>query len=167
MEINIRPAQKTDYTQICLLFQQVDHLHAQNLSHIFAPPTPEAPSAPPARSLQFINQLITDTDAALFVADDNNNQLLGLIHLNITPSPTNPPIFVERQYAVINTLVVHHDYQNLGLGHRLMQTAHHWATQKNITHIELNVYAFNTTALNFYQKLGYQPLSHKLTISLT
>jgi ribosomal protein S18 acetylase RimI-like enzyme len=41
-----------------------------------------------------------------------------------------------------------------------------WAIAKGATAIELNVYEFNETAIAFYERLGYQTLSRKMSKEL-
>ena len=41
-----------------------------------------------------------------------------------------------------------------------------WAIAKGATSIELNVYEFNETAISFYERLGYQTLSRKMSKQL-
>jgi ribosomal protein S18 acetylase RimI-like enzyme len=41
-----------------------------------------------------------------------------------------------------------------------------WALTKGASSIELNVYEFNETAISFYEKLGYQTLSRKMSKDL-
>jgi ribosomal protein S18 acetylase RimI-like enzyme len=47
-----------------------------------------------------------------------------------------------------------------------MDTVHEWAMAQGATTIELNVYEFNQTALGFYQRLGYEALSRKMSRAL-
>jgi diamine N-acetyltransferase len=44
-----------------------------------------------------------------------------------------------------------------------MDKVHEWAIAKGATAIELNVYEFNKTAISFYQRLGYETLSRKMS----
>ena len=48
-----------------------------------------------------------------------------------------------------------------------MDKMQEWATTKGATSIELNVYEFNKTAISFYERLGYQTLSRKMSKEIT
>jgi len=48
----------------------------------------------------------------------------------------------------------------------LVQRIHAWAIAKGATPIELNVHAFNTGAIHFYRKLGYETVSQRMNQSL-
>ncbi len=47
-----------------------------------------------------------------------------------------------------------------------MEKMQEWAIAKGATSIELNVYEFNETAISFYEGLGYQTLSRKMSKEL-
>ena len=44
-----------------------------------------------------------------------------------------------------------------------MEKMQAWAIAKGATSIELNVYEFNEAAISFYESLGYQALSRKMS----
>ncbi|OQA95517.1 MAG: Acetyltransferase (GNAT) family protein [Chloroflexi bacterium ADurb.Bin222] len=48
----------------------------------------------------------------------------------------------------------------------LMGTVYEWALTKGASSIELNVYEFNKAAIAFYEKLGYETLSRKMSKAL-
>lgn len=49
----------------------------------------------------------------------------------------------------------------------LMDEIQKWAIVKGATSIELNVFEFNYTAISFYERLGYQTLSRKMSKELS
>jgi len=59
--------------------------------------------------------------------------------------------------------VVKSGFQNHGIGRILMDKMQEWATAKGATSIELHVYEFNETAVSFYERLGYQTFSRKMS----
>ena len=76
------------------------------------------------------------------------------------------PIFVPRHYVVVDNIGVASEYQHKGIGRLLMDRAREWACAKGATNIELNVYEFNAGAIAFYEELGYQTLSRKMSLPL-
>jgi GNAT superfamily N-acetyltransferase len=48
------------------------------------------------------------------------------------------------------------------VGKALMEQVYLWASERGIKHIELTVWAFNLSAKNFYQQLGYKILHHQM-----
>lgn len=158
MEGSIREATAKDYDELCELFEEVDALHHDNLPHIFQTPNDSA-----RRYDQYLG-LMTDENVRLLVAEIDEN-LVGFVHIVLRDTPAHP-IFIPRNYVVVESIGVRSEYQNQGIGRMLMEAVHVWATEKGATSIELNVYEFNHKAINFYQRLGYELLSRKMIHTL-
>jgi diamine N-acetyltransferase len=105
--------------------------------------------------------LIADENVALLVAEADE-KLVGFGHTIVRDTPVFP-VFVPRRYAIVEGIVVKSGFQNHGIGRILMDKMQEWATAKGATSIELNVYEFNKTAISFYERLGYQTLSRKMS----
>ena len=155
MLVNIRQAKIEDYNELRELFDEVDSLHCNHLPRIFQK------TDQPVRNKNYYSELILDDSAGIFIAEIGG-KLIGFIHAQLQEAP-NIPIFVPRQYTVIVDIGVHSQFQRQGIGKLLMKTAEQWAKEKGSSSIELNVYEFNKTALAFYQSLGYETLSRKMT----
>jgi diamine N-acetyltransferase len=158
VEVSIRKATAEDYTVLCDLFAEVDALHRDNLPHIFQKPNGLV------WEHDYYEGLITDENVGLFVVEIGQ-KLIGFVHAVIREAPAIP-IFMPRRYAVVESIGVRSEFLKQGIGRRLMDTVHAWAIAKGATTIELNVYEFNQTALGFYQRLGYEALSRKMSRAL-
>jgi ribosomal protein S18 acetylase RimI-like enzyme len=158
MEISIRQATADDYDSLCELFNQGDALHRVHLPHIFQQPKGAA------RETDYYLGLIADENAALLVAEAGGH-LVGYGHAIMRDAPSLA-LFVPRRYAVVDAVVVDAGFQNQGIGRRLMEEMQPWAIAKGATSIQLNVYEFNETAISFYEGLGYQALSRKMSKEL-
>lgn len=158
MEISVRKANAGDYNSVCELFDEVDTLHRDNLPHIFQKPSGAA------REENYYAGLIADKDVALFVAEVDG-KLVGFIHAIIRETPAIP-VFVPRRYAIVDGVVVNTGFQKRGIGKMLMDKMQEWTITRGATSIELNVYEFNETAISFYERLGYQTLSLKMSKEL-
>ncbi len=158
MEISVRKATADDYDSLCELFDEMDALHRDHLPRIFQLP------GGPAREKDYYLGLIADENAALLVAQAGG-EAVGLVHA-VVREPPAIPIFVPRRYAIVDEIVVKSGFQNRGIGRRLMDEIQAWAVAKGATSIELNVYEFNATAVSFYESLGYQTLSRKMSREL-
>lgn len=53
-------------------------------------------------------------------------------------------------------IVVHHGWQNKGVGSQLLEKLIDWAQHSSIEKIELNVRASNTAAIALYKKMGFE-----------
>jgi ribosomal protein S18 acetylase RimI-like enzyme len=89
-------------------------------------------------------------------------QLVGVVHAIVRDTPAIP-VLVPRCYAVVDCIAVRSGFQNHGIGRTLMEKMQEWAIAKGATSIELNVFEFNETAISFYERLGYQTFSRKMS----
>lgn len=159
MEIRVRKATADDYNSACKLFDEIDALHRDNLPHIFQKPDGAA------RELDYYLKIITDENAAFLVAE-TGEELVGFGHVLIKDTPANP-VFVHRRFAIVDGIVVRSGFHNRGTGRMLMDKMQEWAIAKGAASIELNVYEFNEIAISFYERLGYQTYSRKMSKELT
>jgi ribosomal protein S18 acetylase RimI-like enzyme len=158
MEISIRKATADDYNALCELFDEIDALHRNNLPHIFQKPIGSV------REQEYYSGLIADENVALLVAEAGE-RLVGFIHAVCRDTPAIP-VLVPRRHAIVDSIVVKAGFQNRGIGRILMDKMQEWAIEKNTISIELNVYEFNRTAISFYERLGYQTFSRKMSKEL-
>jgi ribosomal protein S18 acetylase RimI-like enzyme len=155
VKVNIRRATAEDYNVLCDLFDEVDALHRASLPHIFQRPNG------PVREQDYYVGLVSDENAGLFVAEIGE-KVVGFVYAVMRDSPSIP-VFVPRRYAIVDSIGVESEFQNHGIGRRLMDTVHKWAIAKGATAIELNVYEFNKTAIAFYEALGYETFSRRMS----
>ncbi len=158
MEISVRKATADDYNSVCELFDEIDALHRDNLPHIFQKPDGTV------REQDYFLGLSADENVALLVAETGKD-LVGFVHAMVRDTPAIP-VFVPRRYAIVDGIVVKSGFQNHGIGRILMEKMQEWALTKGATSIELNVYEFNETAISFYERLGYQTFSRKMSKEL-
>ena len=158
MELTIRKATLDDYNAVCELFDEIDALHRDNLPHIFQK------TDGTAREQAYYADQIADENIALLLAEVGV-ELVGVVHAIIRDAP-DFPIFMPRCYAVVDSLVVKSGFQHHGIGKALMEKMHDWAAAKGAASIELNVFEFNHNAILFYEILGYQALSRKMSMDL-
>lgn len=158
MEINFRKATAGDYNSLCELFDEIDALHRDNLPHIFQKP------GGAAREQEYYAGLIADENVTLLVAEAGG-KLVGFVHAVLRDTPAFR-IFLPRRYIVVDGIVVKSEFQNRGIGKILMDKIQEWAIANGATSIELNVYEFNRSAISFYERLGYQSFSRKMSKEL-
>lgn len=155
MDIGIRKAIAKDYNPLCKLFQEIDDFHRRSLPHLFQEPDG------PARQENFIRDVLNDENACLFIAE-SSGKIIGFVHATIRAAPAFP-IFRPRQYAVVEGIGVSVEFRKHGIGRLLMDKTHKWALSRGVSSVELNVYEFNETAITFYERLGYETLSRKMS----
>ena len=63
----------------------------------------------------------------------------------------------------MNLLVVKESAQGKGAGQLLVGHAQELVREKRQSHLELKVYLANEGALNYYRKLGFEPIWQQMT----
>jgi shikimate dehydrogenase len=155
MKVKIRKATVMDYNDLCELFEEVDALHRDHHPGIFKKPEG------PGRELAYYSSLLADEMIGFFVAE-LDGELAGFVNGMLKDTPAIP-LLVPRRYAVVDTICVRTGIQGQGIGHTLMDTLQGWAISNGAESIELHVYEFNLTAITFYQGLGFETLSRKMS----
>ena len=146
--VSIRAATLADYDALCPVFTEGDAFHVRALPDVFR----AAEGAP--RSRQFIAAILTDPNAALFVAD-SAGAIAGIVIVVIREAAA-VPILVPRRYAFVDSLVVREPFRRMGIGRLLMERVHRWSRERGLGEVELNVWEFNQGARSLYASLGYE-----------
>ena len=154
MNINIRDAIEQDYEPLIDLFDLVDTLHRDNLPTIFQKPSG------PARDQDFFQSLLIDQETALFIAEIEN-EITGFI-LAISRETPPIPVFIPSRLALVTDIVVKKEFRRRGIGRLLVNKVHKWAETRGASAVELTVYAFNQTALDFYKTIGYETINLRM-----
>jgi ribosomal protein S18 acetylase RimI-like enzyme len=155
----IRPATLRDYIGLCEVFQEADLMHSSALPDLFRA-TPG-----PARTREYVAEIIGSENSVVFVAEQDG-RIIGAARAEIREAPTIP-LLVPRRFGLIDTLVVTRSCRRRGIGTALAQEVQRWASGKAVSHLELTVYEFNRSGLAFYQKLGFRTASRRLRKSLS
>ena len=158
MEAIIRKATAEEYETLYELFDELDALHRSNLPHLFQEPSG------PVRQQGYFQGLIADKNTLLLVAGVGE-KVVGFVHAVIRDAPSIP-VFIPQSSVIVDGIGVKAGFQNKGIGRMLMDSVHEWSVSKGAATIELNVYEFNKSAIAFYQSLGYETLSRKMSKSL-
>jgi ribosomal protein S18 acetylase RimI-like enzyme len=65
--------------------------------------------------------------------------------------------------AVVWDILIHPAYRNKGYGKETMIAMEHELRKLNVSSVTLNVFAHNSTAFQMYVKLGYVPVSTRMS----
>ena len=98
MQIVIRTARHEEYEALCMLYSQVDNVHAEALPEFFRP------VEGPTRSREFFTGIFANEDAAIFVAE-NEGSLVGVISCFVEDTP-QAPFIVPRRFVHVDDMVV-------------------------------------------------------------
>jgi GNAT superfamily N-acetyltransferase len=91
-------------------------------------------------------------DAVVFVAVSVAGEPLGFIHLHGASD-----FFTGEPHGHVSDIVVASAAEGRGVGQALMAAAEDWARQLGYRLLSLHVFAGNTRARSFYERLGYGP----------
>ncbi|MBI2518986.1 MAG: GNAT family N-acetyltransferase [Bdellovibrio sp.] len=158
MNTRIRKATIDDCHSLATLFEEGDKFHREALPDKFR--KPEGPS----RGMDYFQSVFSDPNMAIFILNAEGADL-GCAVVQII-KPPSIPIIVPRKYGLIDNIVVKESHRGKGLAKLLMEACHQWLRDEGIFIVELNVHEFNSTARNFYEKLGYETISRKMSRSL-
>lgn len=148
----IRKVTSSDYEELKKLVYQVHKLHYKNRPDIYIDGNP--------LPLEYFNEILNDENAFNYVYVEDN-KILGLI---IAKQKSNCaiPISKQRTTYFIEDIVVDKNSRRKGIGKMLYYFLKEQASKENTDAIELNVWAFNESAIKFYESLGMSVKNMKL-----
>ncbi len=158
-EISIRDVNNSDYSKLNKLYMQVDELHSKEHPKVFKGPISNV------RSREYIQNIIENPKHTLLVAT-LNNEIIGLAKAEIETA-SNFPLFVQRRWMLIGTIIVDEEHRGKGIGQMLLDHLKDWALQNEVFEVELTVYAFNESAKRFYEKNGFTVIKQKMFTELS
>jgi GNAT superfamily N-acetyltransferase len=149
MDFSIRQVAEKDNAGLMDLFEELDEHHRTALPHIFRKP------AGPARTRDFVVDVLADPNAVIFIAEIQD-QIIALIYAYIRSIP-EAPIRIPCRAGEIDQIIVKQKYRRKGVGEALMERVHQWAGQLRLDRLELSVWDFNNEARDLYLDMDYKP----------
>ncbi len=153
-DLDIRPAESTDFSSIRQLYNQVDEMHHQALPDLFKS-VDEID-----RKQDYFNTIISNP-GNLYLVAVNNKTVVALVYAEIRS--TQHPFVRDYEYGHIVEIVVDSNLMREGIGERLMDDTHDWLLKHGVDEVNLTVFSFNQGAMAFYKKLQY----HDKHVSMT
>ena len=140
---HIRKALIDDVTQVTILYRELMRIHAENMPSVFC---------------------YGEIDQTKLIKEINESSFFYVICISeiiIGYCKCMYKIIEKSEYTkkrtilIITDLFIHERYRNQGIGSKVLHFIEKIALNKNITHIEIPVYAFNEQAKGFYNRNGY------------
>lgn len=156
--MEIRLAVTGDAETVSELNNTVQALHNEALPHIFK--TASTETFPASR----IADLMADEENYFYLAFENN-QPAGYIYVQILQKPETA-LKYTRDMLMIHQISVKQEFQKSGAGKMLIETALALANEKDITHIELDVWSFNENARDFFSRQGFTVFNSRMWLQL-
>lgn len=158
MNVEIREAVMNDYEGLCEVYAELDEQHRINHPELFIKPDNYG------RTKEYINDIIDDSDKAIFVADIDS-KVAGFAECCIQKS-SDFPVSKKREWVQIDGIAVKEEFRNHHIGSLLLNKITEWAKDKEVKRIELKVYSFNNNASEFYSGKGFKDLSKTMFFEL-
>lgn len=142
----IRPAEPRDAARLRELLEQICLLHVEGRPDIFQPAG--------KYTIDDIVAMMGDNEKPIFVADTGDD-VAGYVFCQLK-RPHNP-VMRDILNIYIDDLCVDSKYRRLGIGRALFDRVRTLADELGAYNIDLNVWAFNESAIAFYRSLGMKP----------
>ncbi|HRI35948.1 MAG TPA: GNAT family N-acetyltransferase [bacterium] len=149
----IREAVESDAAAILHLTDVIFDIHHRALGTIFRGDTATLSSE--------LRLAMPHPDHVRFVAQEGED-IIGFVE-GYGESREGHLVLQDDRWYKIDTIVVAEKFRSRGVGKKLMAAIERFARDRGYRRIELNVYAFNETAIALYTELGLVPV--ELTMS--
>jgi ribosomal protein S18 acetylase RimI-like enzyme len=93
----------------------------------------------------------TDPQSDIFVVEDENNNLLGFLHMT-----KSTDFFTGEEQGYLSWIAVSKEGEGKGIAKLLMEKAEEWTKNNGYKQLVLNVFANNKRAINFYSHLNFE-----------
>ena len=140
--MKIRKAEKKDIPRILALLGQVLQIHAELRPDIFIPGTPCE-----------LAELLEQEDHPIYVAVDEDDLCMGYAFCQLREQPFSTNM-VPFKSLFIDDLCVDKQTRGQHIGESLFEYVKQQAKELGCYEVTLNVWAGNTSAEHFYEKMG-------------
>ena len=144
--MKIRDAQPKDSEKIINLLQQVLELHAKIRPDIFIPGTTKY-------TPEELKGLLNDQEKPIYVAVDDEDRVIGYAFCQIKEQPFSTNM-IPFKSMFIDDLCVDSTCRGQHIGEQLFEYGKAQAKKIGCYEVTLNVWAGNTGAERFYEKMG-------------
>ena len=80
-------------------------------------------------------------------------------HIHETPPIS---VFIPVRLALVSDIAVKTEFRRHGIGSMLVNKVHEWGETRGASAVELTVYAFNQSAIDFYEAIGYETINFRM-----
>ena len=152
--MTIRRANEKDIPKIIDLLGQVLEIHAEIRPDIFIPGTTKYTDAE-------LSEMLKDGSKPIYVAADENDICVGYAFCQIREQPFSNNM-VQFKSLFIDDLCVDKNTRGQHIGEKLFEHVKSEAKRLGCYEVTLNVWAGNTSAEKFYEKMGLKTKERQL-----
>lgn len=154
----IRRADMRDVEAIAHLLVSVQEIHVAARPDVFKPMVIDN------FLLETVAGQIDDPDAVTFIGEVNG-AVIGYVYVVVIERPESVFTWAQR-YAYVNQISVLPGFRGLGYGELLMRRVIDFANEYDLLRLQLDVWAFNEGATDFYERLGFRISNHRMELRL-
>lgn len=147
----------SDFNAVNSIVKEGQDEHSEALPHVFKKVHEVMPEA-------YFLELLEDLNCEILVAKIDK-EVVGFAVMELSESPSFESM-IPRNYAYMNDFGVKSSYHREGIGTVLFKACMEWSKNKGVTSLELNVWQFNQKAISFYERLGMNTVSRKMSLNL-
>ena len=152
--MNIRKASTKDIPRIKKLLQQVLEIHANIRPDIFIPGTAKYTE-------KELENILSDENRPIYVAASEEDTCIGYAFCILKNQPFSNNM-VPFKSLFIDDLCVDQNTRGQHIGEKLIEYVKEEAKKMGCYEVTLNVWAGNTLAEKFYEKMGFQTKERQL-----
>ena len=152
--MNIRKASTKDIPRIKELLQQVLEIHANIRPDIFIPGTAKYTE-------KELEDILSDENRPIYVATSEEDTCIGYAFCILKNQPFSNNM-VPFKSLFIDDLCVDQNTRGQHIGEKLIDHVKEEAKKMGCYEVTLNVWAGNTSAEKFYEKMGFQTKERQL-----
>ena len=152
--MNIRKANTKDIPHIKELLQQVLEIHANIRPDIFIPGTTKYTE-------KELEDILSDENRPIYVATSGEDTCIGYAFCILKNQPFSNNM-VPFKSLFIDDLCVDLNVRGQHIGEKLIEYVKEEAKKMGCYEVTLNVWAGNTSAEKFYEKMGFQTKERQL-----
>lgn len=152
----IRALKKDDFQQLRVLYKQIQDIHVKNRPDVYKDINP--------LTHEYFQFLLSDKNTLATVYEEDS-KLIGFCVVTIKEIKDHP-VMQDRKTAFMEGLCVQENYRCQGIGKQLFEDIKGRLKEKDISKLELMVWNFNESAINFYKNKGMKIRSEIMELSL-
>ena len=152
--MNIRKASTKDIPRIKELLQQVLEIHANIRPDIFIPGTTKYTE-------KELEDILSDENRPIYVVTSEEDTCIGYAFCILKNQPFSNNM-VPFKSLFIDDLCVDQNTRGQHIGEKLIEHVKEEAKKMGCYEVTLNVWAGNTSAEKFYEKMGFQTKERQL-----
>jgi ribosomal protein S18 acetylase RimI-like enzyme len=151
--VRIRNATADDLEAILTLNAFVQRQHAEAMPQLFKQPTDSK------QLVEAVRDILKAPESLVLMAEDA--EPVGYLYAEFQNRPASW-VRLELQSLFVHHLVVAPKFRRCGVGTLLLSRAMDVARDNRISRIELDVWAFNSEAKQFYAKHGFEVFNERM-----